>query len=153
MTSERLSERYAPRAAGFLRAVSADGGVIKLNGISTSPDLDFTDAETDAAAAVLEQSQLGKPHLKVGFAVLHRGEEALWLLLHWWLDGGIASHAMWRAGLGTARPEFSPVPAGVLACVWELGVIDFERRAFMDTALSGAPLADYLASRMPRSTV
>nr|WP_272213343.1 hypothetical protein [Marinicella sp. W31]MDC2879295.1 hypothetical protein [Marinicella sp. W31] len=153
MKAETLAERYSPRVAGFVRDVHADGGLVKLNGISTSPELDFSDAELEAAVAVVETAKTDRAHLNAGFAVLHRGEDGLWLLLHWWLEGGIASHAMWQAELGDGSPRFSPVPAGVLACVWELGVIDFERKAFMDTALSGAPLTDYFASRMPRSTV
>lgn len=153
MTSGQLEERYYPRSAGFLREVAVGGGVIKLNGITTSPDFNLSDAEIDAAIVVLKTAETNRTHLGAGFAILHRGEDGLWLLLHWWLEGGIASHAMWRAGPDHSPPRFSPVPAGVLACVWELGVIDFERKAFMDTALSGAPLSDYFASRMPRSTV
>ncbi len=146
------AELYRARQAGYLQTVETREGRIKLNGISAVGAPDFAEDVLDAAIAVLRQAEAPAGHFGAGFAVLHCGEEAWWLLLHWWLPGGIASHGLWRAALG-ATPVFSPVPPGVLACVWELGAIEFERRAFMETAMAGAPLADYFASTMPRSTV
>ena len=147
------AELYRPREAGYLTTVETDDGTIKLSGIAAEGAPEFGEDVLEAAISVLRQAGAPKPNFGAGFAVLHHGEEAWWLLMHWWLPGGIVSHGLWRADLGMTPPDFSPVPPGPMACVWELGVIDFERRAFMATAMAGAPLADYFASRMPRSRV
>lgn len=46
-----------------------------------------------------------------------------------------------------------PAQRLLMACVWELGIIDFERRAWMETAMAGKPVTDYLARTLPRGTV
>ena len=147
-------ELSEPVVEGFLGGLG-DGSTLEdgvtVRAVEGTPE--FGEDVLEAAISMLRQAGAPKPNFGAGFAVLHRGEEAWWLLMHWWLPGGIASHGLWRADLGMTPPDFSPVPPGPMACVWELGVIDFERRAFMATAMAGAPLADYFASRMPRSRV
>ena len=65
-------------------------------------------------------------HHGLGFAILHEGEEAIWLLLHWWAHGDICCRALFRADSGTL--EFEDVSKrSLMACVWELRVIDHER--------------------------
>ena len=54
---------------------------------------------------------------------------------------------------GDDGASFVPVDPLYMACVWELGVIDFERRAWMETAMSGRPVSDYLALTLPRGTI
>ena len=76
----------------------------------------------------------------------------MWLLLHWWLEGGIATQILWQSELNE-EVEFEPAQPLLMACVWELGIIDFERRAWMETVMSGQPTADYLTRILPRGTV
>ena len=153
--ADRLAqaELYRSREAGYLATIETEDGRIKLSGIAAEGSPEFDDEVLETAIAVLRQAGAPSPNLGAGFAILHRGEEAWWLLLHWWLPGGIASHGLWHADIGPTPPRFSPAAPGLMACVWELGVIDFERRAFMATAMAGAPLSDYFASTMPRSRV
>jgi hypothetical protein len=105
-----------------------------------------------ALIAAQAEKLAASDHAGAGFAILHEGQQALWLLLHWWLGGGVATHQMWQAPLGS-QEEFQPVEPSVMACVWELGIIEFERKAWMATAMSGKPLSDYLALTLPRGTV
>ena len=66
----------------------------------------------------------------VGFAILHQGAEAVWLLLDLW-SGDIVSQLIWRAPLDQSD-RFEPVPAGgPTACVWELVVHGHERHAYV----------------------
>jgi hypothetical protein len=149
------SEWHTPRRAGFLSLIETGGGIVKLNGITTTGWNDLNAELIDAIKAVFAKAydnEAAPNHLGAGFAIVHRGEEAVWLLLHWWLPGGIASHRLWRAELSSPK-RFSIVPPGLLACAWELGAIDFERRAWIATAMAGKPVADYFESRMPWSEV
>ena len=81
-----------------------------------------------------------------GFVILHRGEEAVWLLLHWWMEGGILTERLWRRPLaGEAARAFEPVDRPLMACVWELVPIAFERDAYVATLMNGGSERDYLA--------
>ncbi|SDH01011.1 hypothetical protein [Pelagibacterium luteolum] len=149
------SNLYRPRTAWFVKRIACGPVEIKLSAIS-APDTEIR--ETDilrAEDAIREESAKlvhSYDHMDAGFAIVHAGEEALWLLLHHWIDGGIATHRLWRKPLETEAP-FQPVVSSAMACVWELGVIDFERRAWMSTVMAGKPLSDYLARTLPHGTV
>lgn len=153
--SGMLDEPYSPRSAWFEGMVECGPAAIKLTVISA--DGKAPAAETLAAArgviaaeaATLEAT----PHLSAGFAILHRGEEANWLLLLWWTAGGTATRKLWRAELDDEGSSFAAVDPLYMACVWELGIIDFERKVWMETAMSGKPLSDYLAYTLPRGTI
>lgn len=146
---------YAPRAARFEGLVACGVATIKLSIIEADAARPVKSTAIDAAKAMIAGTGdrlAATQNLKAGFAILHQGEEGLWLLLHWWLEGGIATHILWRSDLD-GNPEFVPAEPLLMACVWELGIIDFERRAWMETAMSGKPISDYLMRTMPRGTV
>ena len=88
-------------------------------------------------------------HHGLGFAILHEGEEAIWLLLHWWAHGDICCRALFRADSGTL--EFEDVSKrSLMACVWELRVIDHERQAWVNAMLTHTPDAEtYLKDKLP----
>lgn len=154
-TLTNTSNLYRPRTAWFVKRVDCGPAEIKLSAIS-APAAQIPQADVARVEDVIraESAKLvhRSDHMGAGFAIVHAGEEALWLLLHHWTDGGIATHRLWRAPLGTEAP-FQPVVSDAMACVWELAVIDFERRAWMTTVMSGKPLSDYLALTLPNGTV
>lgn len=145
---------YRPRRAWFQGLVQAGPATIKLNTICA--DGAHVDADTLARAGAVIASAAGEiaatDHRGAGFAVLHEGEQGRWLLLHWWLAGGIAARKLWRADLVPHSPFVEAAPH-LMACVWELGVIDFERRAWMRTAMSGKPVPAYIDDRFCGGTV
>lgn len=146
---------YRPRAAWFAGLTECGTATIKLNIIEADPSNPLAEAAAGIArrqiAAVADKLE-HTPHLGAGFAILHQGEESLWLLLHWWLEGGIATQILWQSELNE-EVEFEPAQPLLMACVWELGIIDFERRAWMETVMSGQSTADYLTRILPRGTV
>jgi hypothetical protein len=147
------AERYEPRPAWFAEVVDCGGVAIKLSIIHAYGG--------DLSAAILNKARLviqdtasaiaATDHDGAGFAILHEGTAGRWLLLHWWTRGGVATHMMWRADL-TPDSDFEKVDPLTMACVWELSVIDFERRAWMATAMSGKSVAEYLALTYPRGS-
>ncbi|NNU59213.1 hypothetical protein [Ochrobactrum soli] len=146
---------YRPRAAWFDGLTECGPATIKLNIIEADPSNPLAEAAVGIARRQIANAAArleALPHLDAGFAILHQGEESLWLLLHWWLEGGIATEMLWQSELGD-EIEFMPAQPLLMACVWELGIIDFERRAWMETAMSGKPIADYLARTLPWGTV
>jgi hypothetical protein len=152
------NELYAPREAGFVTLVDRQDAIIKLSAIHAKGLSELDPATVDAARAVIETAELASgggfaesAQLGAGFAVLHIGEQGVWLLLHLWMPGGIASRHLWRSDID--KSDFEPAPDHLMACVWELAVVDFERRAWMETALAGRPVSDYFARTLPAGPV
>ncbi|RCS22498.1 hypothetical protein DUT91_18030 [Phyllobacterium salinisoli] len=146
---------YQPRAAWFDGLVDCGPASIKLSLIESDPAKPIAPATIEKARALIEatgEKLAQTKHRGAGFAILHQGQEGLWLLLHWWIEGDIATQMLWRSKL-SGEPHFIPAEPLLMACVWELGIIDFERRAWMETAMSGKPISDYLTRTMPRGTV
>ena len=85
----------------------------------------------------------------LGFAILHEGLQGTWLLLHWWAHGDILCGRLLRAEPGGA--DFAPQDRRPLvACVWELAVIDHERHAWVRAMMRETPdPAAYLADALP----
>ncbi|MFC7342917.1 hypothetical protein [Saccharopolyspora griseoalba] len=106
-------------------AISADGA-------ATSAEV--LDSACGTAASVLPGGGGS------GFVVVHRGEEAVWLLVHWWEDD-ILCQRLFRDGPGG---EFVPAEPQLFACVWELHVIDHERRSWALRVLGEDDVDGYL---------
>lgn len=120
---------------------------LKINAIAAEGREIGTEILGDAKAQLLsaQDEMLRTPHHGAGFAILHEGEDGRWLLLHWWLAGGSLGVKLWRADLAANAPFVEADPL-LFACVWELGIIDFERRAWIATAMSGKSVSDYIGS-------
>jgi len=153
-TSPAAAGGYAPRSAWFEGIVGCGPAAIKLSVISVDsvPPAARTFAAARNVIAAERPALEETAYIGAGFAILHRGAEANWLLLLWWTEGGTATRKLWRGDLDDGE-SFTAVDPLYMACVWELGIIDFERRAWMETAMSGKPLSDYLAYTLPRGTV
>jgi len=121
---------------------------IKVNAIcANGTDIAETIFEGAKACMATARTEVERtPHQGAGFAILHEGDEGRWLLLHWWVAGGIATRRLWRSDLlpGGHFVEADPL---LMACVWELGLIDFERRSWMRTAMAGKPVSEYIEDR------
>lgn len=147
-TSETVSCAYQPRRAWFREMVAIGPVSVKLNAICAD-GATIGDEVFEAAIAKMRSAEneiAHTPHQGAGFAILHEGEEARWLLLHWWVKGGIAARKLWRADR-SPDGRFVEADPLLMACVWELGLIDFERRAWMNTAMSGKTVSDYTEER------
>jgi len=126
-----------------------DGRPVKAYEITAGADP--VDAEIWQAALRAADAALSDvPGLSPGFVVLHLGTDGVWLLVHWWNDD-ICNQRLLTASLEDPT-VFRHAAADLMACVWELHVIDHERRAWARHVLGGdggahAYLADTLRVR------
>ena len=73
-----------------------------------------------------------------GFTIAHQGRSAAMALVYWWAEENEVHRRAY------AGPELAPLTDTGMACVWELEVIDFERRAWLDDVLINADVDAYL---------
>jgi len=80
----------------------------------------------------------GQECYKTGFAVLHEGALANWLLFQWWTHGDV--WCQWLSYSDSSDPlsfRFSTRP--VRACVYETAVIWHEQKSWIEHVLNGSP--------------
>lgn len=147
------AQRYRPREFGFDGVVACEPLRIKLYTIGFEPG-SVTPVLVHAARHAVESTlpaaaaAVGDHH-GLGYAILHAGEHANWLLLDWWAHDEICCQRMLRGERGAAA--FEPVVEPYQACVWEHVVVAHEYGAWRRTMLEQEPdaeayLADVLAA-------
>ncbi len=145
---------YTPRYIGYLDTWRLPDWTLKLYGISAeSPshvltiDKKLIESARSYVETCLEQMNT-TPNYSVGFVILHHGSAANWLLTQWWTDECICRQHVARSELSMPH-EFTPASPDLMACAYELVPIDFERRAWVSTAMSGKAMDDYLSAWLP----
>ena len=151
---------YEPRLFADLGVFSERQWRLKLYGIHHDITRDkatliepavLQAGRTHVPSLLAEADRVGAHH-NTGFVVLHQGKQANWLLTHWWTHQDVCCHLVSRAPFDDPV-RFARVTAPIMACVWELVVVQFERRAWVSTALQAKPDFDaYLAARLAAGT-
>ncbi|MCG8435285.1 MAG: hypothetical protein MJA83_14770 [Gammaproteobacteria bacterium] len=130
---------YKKRILRFLQHAEFDGWRVKVYGLSATDKLPGDD-ELQAALAVAD-THLPRPAVtgdRYGLAILivHRGREGLFVILNWWLGQNMLTHRAFFA------PYSTPIALKEIArddpayCVWEMGVLQIERQAWIDCVLA-----------------
>jgi hypothetical protein len=77
---------------------------------------------------------------QAGFVIIHRGHDAMWLMVHVW-KSDILTQFAYQAPLSNPI-DFIPLRSdGQCSCVWELEVIKHERDAWVRCAMGSDDLA------------
>lgn len=152
-----LAFDYQPRFVASRAAVAVKGYRMKCYEM-------FYDAAREKEASISRDawcSLLGKclgpsddkNEHKCGFAIVHHARDGTYLLASRWFGGNMLKHEafMVEDAPGKAALE-SLASSRIIACVWELEVIKFERDAWVRTAMAGLgkpeSLDAYFAAQM-----
>ena len=92
------------------------------------------------AQAVRALAEPGTP----GFTIAHEGRSAGLGLVYWWANDNEV-HARFYASPLDDPGTLTPYQGAGITCVWELEVLDFERRAWLQDVLIGSDIEAYLA--------
>jgi hypothetical protein len=122
---------YEPRHISFL----GREGRFKHYGIGTH--------EPDARPALVEATAARVPAGEVGFTIAHDARSAGLGLVYWWANENELHRAAYVSPLDDPG-ALEPLTHAGIACVWELEIIDFERRAWLHDVLIGDDLEAYL---------
>lgn len=135
---------YVPRVIRPLRLWSDRGWRMKRYGISCAsdgPDDRLIATAHRLATGVLPMPPVTDSRYGVGFIGVHQGRGANLVFVDWWARENELHHHAWvSAGAEYDVLEYAS-PSGLLACVWDLAVIGFERQAGIDAVLA-APVPD-----------
>ena len=122
---------YSPRHISFLgRSGPTKHYGIATHGVSPNPVL---------AAAIRSLAEPDVP----GFTIAHDARSAGLGLVYWWANEN-ELHARFYSSPLDDPGALLPYTGAGMACVWELEVIDFERRAWLEDVLIGDDVDAYV---------
>jgi hypothetical protein len=152
------SRPYRPRPLRFIRLQSLGGWRLKVYGIAADLGVaarpELVEATLNLAAADLPQPAIADERYGVGFVIAHDARTASIGLIYWW-ESGNELHQRCHAGpLATPR-AMTRLKHPAAGCVWEIGIIDFERRAWLADVLANpaGPDIDLYISRQLNADV
>jgi hypothetical protein len=144
---------YLPRAISFHELWETDGWQVKVYGIAygrPAPRPELVAAAKRLAASSLPSVTDGVE--SVAFIGAHDARTGCFVFVDWWVNDNELQH---RAFSGPSPDGLAPIgPDDAMGCVWDLTVIDFERRAWYETVMRGETsdrLTDYLDRRLTTS--
>jgi hypothetical protein len=127
---------YQTRSIRFIRREDLGDWRLKVYGIGThAPDArpEFVAATLDAAREALPEGG------GTGFVIAHDAKTAGLGLVYWWANEN-ELHADFFVAPLDAPDQLGAYESTGITCVWELEVIDFERRAWLqDVLIEGDP--------------
>lgn len=83
----------------------------------------------------------------LGFVIIHPGQLGVSILVHWWVQGSVLCQHIRRTLWGSDVP-MNTATRPVVACVWELALINAEQTAWRETMMTATPNpAAYLETR------
>ncbi len=149
----QLRELYQPRPIRFLELWQEAGWQIKLYGIAYRRPQPR--AELIAAAKKLFKPHLSQPaaatHYHTGFIGVHEGRGANFAFFSFWAEENELHHHVYVSPAAELERWEYVTPTGLIACVWDMRVLSFERDAWVATVLAnpaGPNLAHYLERRL-----
>jgi hypothetical protein len=135
---------YRTRRVRFAGLALSACGTLKLYTISadhTTPDETTITAALHVAHAYLAAPAKAMhvagvhwhalPSHAAGALIVHRGADATFAVLDWWVGTNMLRHHVWAAPNDRATAFASLAGSDVAMCVWELAVIQHERAAWL----------------------
>lgn len=145
MTEALGAVPYHPRRVRPLGLLRIDDWRVKLHELSAAPDFDpdpvAREAAQRAAAEALPRPGVGGGRYGVGFVIAHRTPTNYSYVVGWWSYGCLLSTAAYSAPFSEPA-DITHSPSRQAGCVWELAVIDHERRAWTRTMLRARATGD-----------
>lgn len=131
---------YEPRCISFLERE----GRVKHYGIARPrPAL---------VAATREAARRTIPDGALGFTIAHNAATAGLGIVYWWANEN-EIHSSVFAAPHEDPAALEPADGTGMACVWELEVIDFERRAYLEDVLKDGDVEAYLDRALEQAEV
>ena len=90
-----------------------------------------------------KSSQLNLPTYDTAFLIVHEGTDGVWTLVNWWTGGEILQGATFYTSFEKPDQFERVSKEGLVACVWELEVLCFERAMWIECVLKKSDNPDF----------
>ncbi|WP_246765009.1 hypothetical protein [Ensifer sp. PDNC004] len=131
-------EVYRPRDVSILGDWDIGGLKLKAYGLAA------VGRHIDDAMVVLAQSFVRQDVIsrvaaegdsnRLGFVIIHAGSLGISISAHWWIQGSVLCQHNYRKLYSASEPT-DAARRPVIACVWELALINAEQEAWRETMM------------------
>ena len=152
MTARGDGAIYRPRHIRYVDLTTVGEWRIKTYSIALTPELarsELRHRTITMAADCLPGAPFEDGRHGAGFTIAHDAATVCFGLVYWWQSENELYQRLFMAPKDNPA-ALSPIEHPAAGCVWELGVIDFERRAWLADMManpSGPDLPLYLSRR------
>ncbi len=149
-----LKESYQPRPIRFLELWQEADWRIKVYGIAYQralPRPELVEAARRIVQRDLPLHTKDKRHYHCAFLGIHDGRGENFVFFDFWADENELHHHVYVSPSQQPAAFRYTTPTGLIACVWDLRVMCFERQAWLEAVLAnpaGADTEAYLARRL-----
>jgi len=149
----RTAGPYRPRHLRFIALRQLGDWRVKLYGITLQDRAErpaFLEATMALAATALPRPALTEDRYGIGLAIAHDARVACIALVYWW-ENQNELHQRVFVGPREDPSAMKPLADPAAGCVWEMGVLDFERRAWIADVLAnpaGPDIERYLGRQL-----
>lgn len=130
---------YKPRHLRFKELLSLPDWKVKVYTISKTEQFHHPEYYAAAKEALPRwlsmKNSFNAEHKGMAFLILHAGSEGYFSLINWWLDGYMLNTNIFFC-TRESPADFKRVSGdGLAPCIWEMEIIDYERRAWTEHVL------------------
>ncbi|MED4585835.1 isochorismatase [Brevibacillus choshinensis] len=154
----KIEESYKQRPIRFLELWDHSGWTLKIYGITYQgefPRSNIIERAKLLACECLPRPAITENRYGVGFIGVHDGRGASFIFIDWWSDENELHHQVYVAPHDNPEEFTYVTPTGLIACVWDLRVLCFEREAWIQTVLAnpnGPNVQEYLNLQLNEDT-
>ncbi len=138
---------YKKRPIRFLGIYKYKNWKLKVYGISAKNEYPPDPLIEAAKSQLPDWLTLAKaydwPVYDIGFVIIHGANDGNYVLVNWWLGENMLQHYIYFST--REKPDTFKLVSdkGLMGCVWELEVINFERIAWVEHILKKAANPDF----------
>lgn len=140
--TQGTTELYRPRSVSDLGFWDVAPLKLKIYGIAAEgkevTETMITDARAFVSAEVPPLVAAEGEDNGLGFVIIHPGDLGISVAAHWWIQGSVLCQHIHRRLWGAEKPMDTDARP-VIACVWELALINAEQEAWRRTMMTAAP--------------
>lgn len=134
----RFVELWQPTSNWRLKVYGINVDHTRNSEATVLDDTLLASAKATIASNVRQPEFMGKAAHGIGFMIVHQGILGNWIMLDWWSHEILWNQLLFRSD-SAAKPDIQPVTNGIIACVWEIPLISFERDAWVRLVLQAGP--------------
>jgi hypothetical protein len=145
-----LARHYHQRLGQFVSEEQFGEWRIKLYGLA-APEKGVRPALLDTTKRLASEvlPPVDDDHHGVAFAIAHDARFPI-ALIYWWQGLNEIHQRIFAGPEGSDPSDLEEITGQPMGCVWELGIVEFERRAWIDEVIGNADGPDLDAYLMRR---
>ena len=75
------------------------------------------------------------PNYQIGTVIIHEAKDCVFTLVNWWIYENVMQHHVYFSELDDPNEIIDYSDKGIQFCVWDLGIIWYERNLWVETIL------------------